>query len=518
MGIAGSFPSQATRKDGATPNPRAAFFALSPTNLGNCKDGDGQKAVGSASPACLAALALLLLTGCAPNLGAPPVIQPPANYQTTKSFSAPAAVWPEESWWKAYGDPQLDGLIEEALAGSPDLKMAAARVRATEAMADISEAMLWPTVVGDATAMEVKMPQNLGFPAAFSAFMPKGYHNAALVTASIQYQLDLFGKNRAAFNAALSTAEAAKAEQSEARLQISTGVATTYVVLMQLFVDKAMADDAVNVRRQSADLVEQRFKAGLENEASLSQARAQLEAAKVQAQVVDSYIERTRHGLAVLLGKGPDYGLSIVPAKAHPLRSGGLPVSLAADLIGRRPDIVAARRNAEAAAEGIKEANANFYPNIDLTGLYGLGTLDAKLLLKSSSIVAGFGPAIHLPIFDYGRNTGIYRASRAKYDAAVALYDKTLTNALRDVADAYTNRRALEGELTHAHASLAESENAYRVIRVRYDAGLARYLDVLAVENLLLVQRTAVADLEAQAFACDIALVRALGGGYVENK
>jgi len=473
----------------------------------SCKDG-GIKAYA-------AVLALLSLAGCAPDLGAMPQIQAPAKFATATSFAAPKADWPTDTWWKAYGDPQLDQLIDEALKDSPDLKMAAARVRASEAMADISEAMLWPTVVGDATAMEVKMTQNLGFPAAFSAYMPKGYHNAALATASIQYQLDLFGKNRAAFDAALSTAEAAKAEQSEARLQISTGVATTYAVLMQLFVDKAMADDAVHVRQQSSDLVEKRTKAGLENSASLSQARAQLEAAKVQAGAIDALIARTRHGLAALLGKGPDYGLSIAAAEAHPLRSGGLPVSLAADLIGRRPDIVAARRNAEAAAEGIKEANANFYPNIDLTGLYGLGTLDAKLLLKSSSVVAGFGPAIHLPIFDYGRNTGIYRASRAKYDAAVALYDKTLTNALRDVADAYTNRRALEGELIHAHASLAESENAYRVIHMRYDAGLARYLDVLAVENLLLVQRTAVADLEAQAFACDVAMVRALGGGFV---
>ena len=465
-----------------------------------------------------AALALLfLLTGCAPDLGTPPVIQPPANYQTAESFAAPAAAWPQEEWWKAYGDAQLDLLIKEALEGSPDLKMAAARVRAAEAMADISGAMLWPTVAGDATFMEVKMPENLGLPAAFGAFMPKGYHNAAMVTAGVQYQVDLFGKNRAAFEAAMSEAEAAKAEQASARLQIATGVASAYAVLTQLVADKAMAEDAVEVRGKSAKLVEQRFKSGLENEASLSQARAQLEAAKVQVKAVDSYIARTRHALAALLGKGPDYGLSIVPAKAHPLRSEGLPSSLAADLIGRRPDIVAARSNAEAAAQGIKEANANFYPNIDLTGTYGLATLDVKDLFKGGSDIAAFGPAVHLPIFDYGRNTGIYRAKRAKYDAAVALYDKTLANALREVADAYTNRKALEDELIHARASLSESENAYRVIRVRYEAGLARYLDVLAVENQLLVQRTAVADLEAQAFAHDVALVRALGGGYAEQ-
>ena len=128
--------------------------------------------------------------------------------------------------------------------------------------------------------------------------------------------------------------------------------------------------------------------------------------------------------------------------------------------------------------------------------------------------MGAFGPAIHLPIFDYGRNTGIYRGARAGYDAAVAVYDKTLTNALQEVADAYANRRGLANELGHARGSLAEGENAYRIVKLRYDAGLSRYIDVLTAENVLIMQRRAVADLEAQSFAYDIALVRALGGGY----
>jgi len=466
----------------------------------------------------LVCLAAASLAGCVPDLGPRPDIKPPAAYQTAKSLAAPEAPWPEDAWWKAYDDPQLDGLIGEALQDSPDLKMAAARAQAAEAMADISEAMLWPTVAGDADVLEAEIPQNIGFPAMFTPYLPKGYHNAALLTAGLQYQLDLFGKNRASFTAALSTAEAAKAEQAEARLQISAGVAASYAVLQQLLADRKTAEEAVRLRQESADLVDTRFKAGLENEAALSQARAQLEAAKVQAEAVGAMVAKLRHALAALLGKGPDYGLTITPAPVQRLRSAGLPAALAADLIGRRPDVVAARRNAEAAASGIDVAHANFYPNIDLTGLYGLGTLDAKLLFKSGSTVAAFGPALHLPIFDYGRNTGIYRASRAQYDAAAALYDKTLSNALRDVADAYSDRKAMEAELEHARNSLAESENAYRVIRTRYGAGLARYLDVLAVENLLLQQRMAVADFEAQAFARDIALVRALGGGYAEKK
>jgi len=466
----------------------------------------------------LLAACVLPLAGCAPDLGPRPEIQAPAEYETAKSFAAPAAAWPDEAWWKAYGDPQLDSLIDEALKGSPDLKAAGARVRAADAMADISEAMLWPTIVGDGTLMEARMTENLGFPPMFAAFMPKGFHNAALVTAGVQYQLDLFGKNRASLAEAMSEAEAAKAEEASARLQISTGVAAYYAVLTQLLADEKTAQNAVDVRRESMELVEKRFNSGLENEASLSQARAQMESAKVQLRAVQAVTAKTRHALAALIGKGPDYGLTIVASGDHLLRSNGLPASLAADLIGRRPDVVAARRNMEAAAAGIDAANANFYPNVDLTGLYGLGTLDAKLLLKSSSQVGGFGPAVHLPIFDYGRNTGIFGASRAKYDAAVALYDRTLANALRDVADAYSDRRALGDELVHARAALDQSENAYRVVRVRYEAGLARYLDVLTAENMLLMQRMAVADLEAQAFAYDIALVRALGGGYVEKK
>jgi NodT family efflux transporter outer membrane factor (OMF) lipoprotein len=447
----------------------------------------------------------------------------PAALDSAKSLAAPAAEWPVEAWWTAYHDPQLDRLVADALKDSPDLKMAAARVRAAEAMADINESLLWPTVVGDASLMETEITQNIGIPNTplgqmFQQNLPKGIHHMAALSLGMQYQLDLFGKNRANFRAALTAAEAARADEASAKLQIAAGMATYYAILTQLFADQATCENAVSVRSESVALVEKRFNAGLENEASRSQARAQVEAAKVQLEAVMAAVSRVRHAIAALAGKGPDYGLSITPAGTHPLRSDGLPSALAADLIGRRPDIVAARKTVEAAGYGIDAANANFYPNVDLTGMYGLGTLDAKYLFRNSSEMAGIGPALRLPIFDYGRNDSIYRASRAKYDAAVALYDKTLTGALREVADAYGDRKALESQLVHARNALGESENAYRVIRVRYDAGLARYIDVLTVEDRLLAIRMAVADLEAQAFAHDIALIRALGGGYIETK
>jgi len=187
------------------------------------------------STTLLAGIAAFSLAGCAPDLGPKPEMAPPAAFESTKSMTAPDAAWPEDAWWKTYSDPQLDRLIGDALKDSPDLKMAAARVRAAEAMADINESLLWPTIVGNGTFMETEITQNIGFPAMFKPYLPKGFHNLAALSLGMQYQLDLFGKNHANFAAAMSTADAAKADEASAKLQIATGMATYYAVLTQLF-------------------------------------------------------------------------------------------------------------------------------------------------------------------------------------------------------------------------------------------------------------------------------------------
>ena len=461
-----------------------------------------------------AALALLALAGCAPDLGTKPSPIESASLETTQSLAAPAIEWPSEAWWKTYGDPQLDALVEEALQGSPDLKIAAARLKQAAAMSDVAGADLFPTIGADASAKETEQSKNQGFPKSFQPLMPNGWHHSGSVSASISYELDFFGKNRASFAAALSDTEAARAEEAAARLELSSGVVQAYAQLLQLFADRATAEQAVQIRVKSAELVEQRWHAQLENEASYSQAQAQVKTARLQLKDVERLIALTRNQISALLGKGPDRGLKIQPTGKGYLRSAGLPAALSADLVGRRPDIVAARHNVEAKVSRITVANANFYPNIDLTGVYGLQTFDLKYLVQASSEMGAFGPAIHLPIFDYGRNTGIYRGARAQYDEAVALYDKTLVGAFRDVADAYANRKALDGELADARGAEADAANAYRLVQARYTTGLVRYIDVLTVENQLLQAQRTVADLDSQAFIYDVALVRALGGGY----
>lgn len=457
---------------------------------------------------------VLLLAGCAPDLGAMPEMAKPDSFATSQSFKAKKNDWPTQTWWTAYDDAGLNSLIDEALQGSPTLKMASARLRAAVAEAGTAEADLWPTLTASGNLSEYQVSSNqLGKDQ--RAFMPKGWHHEAQIAAGLQYQLDFFGKNRAALAAATSAAEAAQADEAAARLQISTGVATVYAQLVQLFADKRLAEEALHQREESAGLTRKRLASNLENASAVAQAEAQVWAAHGTLDTVNRLITLTQNQLAALMGKGPDRGRSITPDQVKTkLASPGLPENLPLSLVGRRPDIVAARKRAEAAASSIKVANASFYPEVNLVGQFGVQSLDAKYLLTAKSEFGSFGPSVTLPIFDYGRLTNQYGKARADYDAAAASYDATLTDALRDVADAYTNRQSVETEILHARAALKASEEAYRVIKIRYGAGLARYIEVLSTETDLINQRRTVSDLETQAFSYDIALVRALGGGY----
>ena len=176
------------------------------------------------------------------------------------------------------------------------------------------------------------------------------------------------------------------------------------------------------------------------------------------------------------------------------------------------------RLRAEAQSQRIRAARADFYPNISFTALIGLQALGIGNLLQGGSVYGSAGPAVSLPIFDGGRIEGGYRGARADYDAAVAGYNQTLVDALRDVADVAARQRALVTRLAESRAALNASEAAFRMLDARYRGGLATYLEVLSAEDSLNASRRAVAELEASAFSLDVALVRALGGGFRQTR
>ncbi|TWB11590.1 NodT family efflux transporter outer membrane factor (OMF) lipoprotein [Nitrospirillum amazonense] len=464
---------------------------------------------------CLSA-ALLGLSACAwvPDVGSAPAPRDAAGFASQASFapSSPATVaWPQDRWWVAYGDAQLDALIEEGLAGAPDLAAAAARLRKAEALADQADAALLPRVTANAQVTEDKQSYRYLFP---PAFVPKGYHEVPRATLDLSYDFDFWGKNRASLAAATSDAEAARAEVAQARLTLSAGIAAAYADLAQQVADRAAAAEAVDVRVRSTNLVRQRRENGLETLGAVRQAEAREAAARGDLAAQDEAIALTRNRLAALMGAGPDRGLSIQPPAGASLKAFGLPANLAADLLGRRPDVVAARLTVEAAAKRIAVAKAAFYPNVNLAAYFGVQTLGLNALTKSGATIGSVGPAVSLPLFEGGALAAQYRGARADYDAAVADYDGTVAKALQDVADAAASARALETRLTHARDALAAATDAHRIATARYEGKLSTYLDVLTAEDTLITDRRALADLQARAFTLDIALIRALGGGY----
>jgi NodT family efflux transporter outer membrane factor (OMF) lipoprotein len=461
----------------------------------------------------LMAGAAAALVGCAsvPHLGPAPKPKPVSAYAGARSFAAPATEWPSDRWWTVYRDPQLNSLIEEALAGAPDLAKARARVRQAEAFRETAASTLGPHLAAVASVAVVKQSYNNGVP---KAAVPHGWNDAGLVGLSLDWQLDLFGKNRALLAAATSEADAARADEAQARLTLSTAVAAAYSDLAKLYADRDAAEEALRVRADSEGLISARCTAGLETQAALERAHAGRAAAEAQFAAVDEAIGLTRNSLAALLGQGPDRGLAIARPAPGAIRAFGLPENLQAELIGRRPDVVAARLTAEAAAKRIKAAKADFYPNVNLTGLIGLQSLGLNMLTSSGSGMGSIGPAITLPIFDSGRLQGNYRGARAQYDEAVASYDQTLTRALQEVADSAVSARALHARLGKSQEALVASQAAYDLTRQRYARGLGTYLDVLTAEDALINNRRSVADLETRAFTLDVALVRALGGGF----
>jgi NodT family efflux transporter outer membrane factor (OMF) lipoprotein len=458
-----------------------------------------------------------ILAACAtpPDLGPAPQLSTPEQYETIQSFAAPDAQWPSDQWWRGYNDPALTALIEEALSNSPTLQIAHARLRGAQAEAQQAGASRRPSVNAETALTNSRQDLTAdNLPDLIRNAIPGDWSTTASAGVSLSYQLDFFGRNRAAFAAATTMAEAAEAEAASARLQLSTAIALAYAEFVRLNADRMALEDAARLRQASAVLVRQRVAAGLENEGLAHQATAELANARADLISINGAIARVRNQIAALLGKGPDRGLEIELPRNLTIAAPGLPSRVDLDLIGRRPDLVTARLIAEAAAEKINVARADFYPNVNLTAVIGLQTLGLDRLGDGSVSFAQAGPAVSLPIFNGGRIEGAYRGARADYDEAVANYNQTLANAFRDVADAIGDRQALEAQLIEQGRALRASEESYRIARLRYEGGLASYIDTLSVESSLIQQRRTYAELEARAFSLDITLVRALGGGY----
>jgi NodT family efflux transporter outer membrane factor (OMF) lipoprotein len=437
----------------------------------------------------------------------------PQDYATQQSLPADEGRWPASDWADQFGDAQLRALLDEALAGSPTLEQARARIAAASAYSETAKAGTMPRVDASYSYTRQRFSENALVPPPYAGSWQS--ENKGLLSAS--YDLDLWGKNREALKSAVSQVQASRADAEAVRLALDTSIARTYNQLARLYALHDIAQSEVDERDKIVRITAGRIANGLDTEVERKTAEADLASSRSALSALDGRIVATRYQLAALVGKGPDRGLSIARPQLGIGDEVRLPGNLPADLVSRRPDIVAARWRVDAMTHDIKEAKAEFYPDINLSASLGLDAFGFGRLLTAASRTVSAGPAIHLPIFDGGALRAQLKDRYAGFDYAVATYDQTLVTALNDVATNLSQIRSTDAQLVDANVAQDAAHSAQQLALTQYRAGLANQLTVLNAETNALAAERTVANLKMDRRDQQIALAAALGGGYTDT-
>lgn len=472
-----------------------------------------RRAPAAALPIVATLAAAWLLAGCASSHGLAPQLAATdadtlASARSLGDGTLSAADFPRADWWTGFADPQLDALIDEALRDSPSLAAADARARSAQAQAGLADAQRAPTLGASARLSGVQLPETIAPEPIGGDFKASG-----ILMLNFAWAPDLWGGQRAAFEAAAGQVRAAEVDAQAARLTLSSNVARSYIALAQAFdaQDVAAREEARATRLR--DLARQRVEAGLDNQLQLRNADATIGIARQQAQAAQQQIDALRNALAALLGKGPDRGLDITRPQLLQVPAPQVPAVLPSELLGHRADVDAARWRVEAASRGVDAAKAAFKPSVNLSALVGLAAGNLSDLFGSDALLGSGGPAISLPIFDGGRLRAGLSQRDADYDLAVAGYNQTLVQSLREVTDALQSARALDAQIDTVTAALESAQQAFELADTRYDAGIGNQLDVLAAQRPLFQLEQQLATLHAQRLSAAVDLDRALGGG-----
>lgn len=458
-------------------------------------------------------LAAVVLSGCASTRGLQPALAPDDadTLAVSRSFDGAklsSAAWPTQDWWHDWGDPQLDALIAEALAGTPSLDAADARVRKAAAQAGLADDARKPHFTANAQYSGAYLPETL-LPAPYGG----DYKGIELATLNFSYAPDLWGGKRARWEAAVGSLRATEVDARQARLLLAANIARAYLDLAQAHEARQVTTTETTRSQRLLALATQRVRAGLDNQSQMRQAESAVASAAQQGEAAQQRIELLRNAIAALLGQGPDRGLRIEAPALLATGKPALPSTLPSELLGHRPDVVAARWRVEAAANGIDAGKAAFYPSLDLTAMVGLAAGRLSDLFTRDAATALGGPALSLPIFDGPRLREQLAGSDADYDLAVAQYDQTLVSAVREVADALQSARTLDKQIASVAQARDAAHKAWSLADSRYRAGLGTQLDVLAAQRPLLQLDQLSTALQVQRRISAVDLAVALGGG-----
>lgn len=453
-------------------------------------------------------MAALLLSAC--------VDTPPTDPQVTQIAPdtlglgpAPMTAVPT-AWWRAFSDPQVDRLAPRVIANNPSLAAAMARMRAAQAQLSVAHADDRPQVTLDGQEQRLRFSKDYIIPPPYAG----SYRWYGQVLGNFTWNLDFWGKQAALIDKARGTAQAAALDVEAAHLALSGAFAQAYIGLLLDYQDGDIADATVAERQAIVKITQGRVDAGLENPSALEQAKALLAVAQADQLRYAAARETDIHAIAALAGEGANaYGDITRPVPdldaALPL-----PTTLPADLLARRPDILAARARVDAAMAGRKAAHADFYPDIDLTAMAGFQAIGLSNLLSGGAFTYGAGPAIHLPIFDAGKLRAQYAGATAQLDEAVADYNGAVVGAIRQAADAMTQVKSMAAQRARRQEAVNGAQRAFQIAEDRYRNGLSTQLPMLEAESTLLQARQALAAVTAGSAIQRITLLLTLGGPF----
>jgi multidrug efflux system outer membrane protein len=451
-----------------------------------------------------------LLAACSASL---PRIEPdklpptPASYKEGDgrwTVAPPAEAQPRGEWWKAFGDPVLDGLVARADAANTSIQVAAARLKQARAFVRSAEAQRMPEIDASASADRGRGLVN-GVPI-------QGTRSLFTAGADLSYEVDLFGRLAQGVDAAKLDAQAAEGLLQSARLLVQADVAQTYLALRAIDDERALVRSTVVAYQETLALTERRYRAG--DAAELDVARAQTEVASTESEALalDRRRAELEHALAVLIGE---------PASNFTLAAGTwdtalpiIPAGVPSTLLTRRPDVSAAEKSLFAAQTRVGVAKAAWFPTIALTANAGYASSDLHDLFQWSSRAWGLGLLGSLPLFDGGRRqAGIENAS-GEFDASIARYREQVLVAFKDVEDQLSALRLLAEQSQAQDRAVTSASRATALSEIRYRNGYVSQLELLDTQRSELANRRQALQVRSAQYQSTVALVRALGGSW----
>ena len=420
-----------------------------------------------------------------------------------------SALFPAADWWLSINDDQLSALIDQAQRENPSLHIAQARVELAQTVVRGTRAANQPTLDLNGHLFRERFSENDIYPPPLGGSI----ENNARLALDFSYEFDFWGKQRATLEAALKDIDVANADRSAAQMVLSIAVAQSYFALQHAFVDRDLTMQVAKERDALLTLTQLRVKRGLASASEIDSVQASAANAQSDVAQVQQYIDTEKNQLAALCGVSSEQLPPIAVTNSSAIDFVA-PSSVPADLLGRRADIVAQRLRVEAEAQHVEVAKADFYPNIDLTGFFGLQSVQTGHLFDIGSRAWAVGPALHLPIFNRDALRAQLGSHHAIYNIAVEQYNKSVLDAVHETTDAGSALRTLTAQLAAVNSAADALQRAHATSALRYQRGLGNQLDVMAAEIALLNQKRALNAVNSARTHAQLALIRALGGGY----